>query len=282
VHYTVVVDGEVSDELVTTSGERTYIVVEDLEPGEHTVEVDRQGEASFGATLLWAVEPIDGNLLDPPKAPERRIEILGDSITCGYGNEGESTSCSFSAETENHYLSYGAILARGFDAELSTVAWSGKGVVVNYGGDMGTTLPEMLERAVPQSSTSVWDYSLVAPPDLVLINLGTNDFSTDNDPELAEFVSVYLDMLNGIRARYPDAFIVCTVGPLLNGRDRTMALMGISEAVASTNDAGDDAVVAVEIGSSNPSPGCDWHPSLATHEAMAEELSAPIAEYLDW
>jgi hypothetical protein len=48
------------------------------------------------------------------------------------------------------------------------------------------------------------------------------------------------------------------------------------------NEAGDDAVVAFEIGSNNPSPGCDWHPSIATHEAMADELSTPIAEHLGW
>lgn len=282
VYYTVVVDGEVADELITETGEHTYDVVSDLDPGEHTVEVYRQSEANFGPSILRSVDVTDGKLLDPPPPPERHIEIYGDSVTCGYGNEGTSTSCSFSAETENHYLTYGAILARVFDAELSTVAWSGKGVVVNYGGDMGIALPEMAERVLPNTSTSVWDYSLAPEPDLVMINLGTNDFSTTFDPELEDFTAGYADFLLRLRARYPHAFILCTVGPLLTDTDLSKARTGIGDAVAQLNDAGDDAVVAFELQATNPSPGCDWHPNLSTHEAMADELSVPVAEYLDW
>lgn len=282
IQYTVLVDGELQPNLVTQSGEHTYAVASSLEAGEHTVEVYRRGEASFGVTTLLSVEVEDGELLAPPPRAERFIEVFGDSITCGYGNEGESTSCSFSADTENHYLTYTALMARSFDAELSTVAWSGKGVVINYGGDMGITLPQMAERAVPASPVSVWDYSVFPEPDVVIINLGTNDFSTDNDPTEEDFVSGYSSLLSSIRSRYPSAFILCTVGPLLGGTDLAKARSGIEAAVTLRNEAGDDAIRAYSMLTGNPSPGCDWHPSLATHEAMAEELGNVIAEELDW
>src|SRR5690606_9772530 len=282
VQYTVLVDGELEPNLATQSGEHTYVIATDLEPGEHTAEIYRRGEASFGATSLLAVEVEDGELLDPPPRADRTIEVIGDSITCGYGNEGDSASCSFSADTENHYLTYAAIMARSFDAELSTVAWSGKGVVVNYGGDMSTTLPEMMERAVPSSNTSVWDYSAAPEPDVVIINLGTNDFSTDNDPSDEDFVAGYGSLLESIRSRYPSAFILCTVGPLLSGTDLAKARDGIEAAVSQRQDAGDDAISAYSMLTGNPSPGCDWHPSLATHEAMAEELGSVIEEELGW
>jgi lysophospholipase L1-like esterase len=282
IQYTVLVDGELKPNLVTQSGQHAYVVATGLPTGEHTVEIYRRGEASFGVTTLLSVEVEGGQLLDPPSRSERSIEVFGDSITCGYGNEGELASCPFSADTENHYLTYAAIMARSFDAELSTVAWSGKGVVINYGGDMSTTLPQMAERAVPSSSTSVWDFSVAPEPDLVIINLGTNDFSTENDPSDADFVSGYGALLRTIRSRYPKAFILCTVGPLLSGSDLAKARSGIEAAVNQRKDEGDQAIMAYAMQTGNPSPGCDWHPSLATHEAMADELGSVIADELGW
>lgn len=279
VQYTVVVDGNLGANLVTRSGTDTYEVVSGLANGEHTVEVYRRGEASFGATVLQGVEVADGELLAAPPPPERRIEVIGDSITCGYGDEGADTSCSFSADTENHYLTYGAVLARAFDAELSTIAWSGKGVVVNYGGDTSSPpMPAYFERAVPQDSSHAWAFSW--QPDAVIVNLGTNDYSTDNDPEADAFVDGYEALLLNVRSRYRSAYILCTVGPLLSGADLSTARTNIAAAVARRNDAGDDRVAAYDLAPNNPSPGCDWHPNVAAHAAMAEELAVPLAAAL--
>ena len=62
------------------------------------------------------------------------------------------------------------------------MSWSGKGVVTNFNGGGGETLPDMVERAVPNFGSSVWDYSLAPEPDLVIVNLGTNDFSMNAGP----------------------------------------------------------------------------------------------------
>jgi len=281
VQYTVVVDGAVGPNLLTTRGSGTYEVVTGLADGEHTVEVYRRGEASFGVTILQGVDVVDGELLSPPAAPARRIEVIGDSITCGYGNEGEDTSCSFSADTENHYLTYGAVLARALDAELSTIAWSGRGVVVNYDGDTASpTMPAYFERAIPQDSSTAWFFPW--EPDAVIVNLGTNDYSTNNDPEDTVFVDGYETLLLNIRQRYPAAYVLCTVGPLLSGADLSTARTNIAAAVAGRNDAGDDRVAAYELAPNNPDPGCDWHPSVATHAAMADELAVPLAQALGW
>lgn len=282
VQYTVLIDSVIQPVLKTQSGEQDYELASGLEPGEHVVEVYRRGEASFGATTLLSVNVTGGELLEPPPRSARRIEIFGDSITCGYGNEGPDATCPFSADTENHYLSYGAILARRYGADLSTVAWSGKGVVINYGGEVSTTLPEMVERAIPDAESSVWDYSLEPAPQVVIINLGTNDFSTENDPTPESFLEGYLGMLRSIRTRYPDAFILCTIGPLLSGPDLTKAQSGIESAVQELTGAGDAAVFAYKMQAGNANPGCDWHPGLATHEAMAEELAAVLGAQLRW
>jgi len=241
--------------------------------------VYRRGEANFGTTTLYGIEVGGGSLLAPPAAKTRLIEVVGDSISCGYGNEGADETCGFSADTENHYMAYGALLARTFEAEVSTVAWSGRGVVSNYNGEAGATLPELYERAIPADESSVWDFAGTQQPDLVVINLGTNDYSTDHDPPTDQFVTAYTQLLQRIRARYPTAAILCTVGPLLSGTDLDTARANIAAAVAAT---GDSRIRAVQMTTPNDSPGCDWHPSIPTHTAMAAELAPAVAELLGW
>jgi len=280
VRFSAVVDEATVSEFTTKPGSGTYSVVSGLPYGEHVVSVSRQGEASFGAMVLSAVSVVGGELRPPPAAPSRRLEIVGDSVTAGYGNEGLAPSCPFSAETENHYLTYGAVMARELGAELSTVAWSGKGVVSNYAGNRDEPMPALYDRAVPNDPSSRWTYSWQA--DAVLLNLGTNDYSTDNDPTDAEFISEYKQLLATLRARYPSAHILCTVGPLLNGADLVKAEANIRTAVENRANAGDTRVAFHAMRVPNTNPGCDWHPGLATHIAMANDLLPTIRKMLGW
>lgn len=281
VQYTVVTDGVVGAPLLTTGVPGGIDVVSGLPEGEHTVEVYRRGEASFGAVVVRGVEAVGGELLPPPPAPERLLEIVGDSISCGYGNEGTSPSCAFSADTENHYASYGAVLARTLSAEVSTVAWSGRGVVRNYAGEPGALMPALYEAAIPQSPGNVWDFIGTREPDAVIINLGTNDYSTD-DPSDQEFTDGYVALLEKVRQRNPSAFILCTVGPMLGGSDLEKARRNIQAAVAARRAAGDERLTAYEMNTPNANPGCDYHPGLETHEAMARELAGPLRAALAW
>lgn len=279
--FTVVLDGQVLPKLAAQSGSHDYLLADALAPGAHVLELYRRTEASFGVTQILGLDfGADGRLLAPPAAPGRLIEIVGDSITCGYGNEGPDTSCGFSADTENHYLTYGALAARELDADVSTVAWSGKGVIYNYGDDRADPLPALYDRTLPGDAASVYDFAQV--PDAVVINLGTNDFSTDGDPSPEDFQGAYRNLLLHIRDKYPDAFLLCTVGPLLTGDDLTAARADIDAAIATLQSQGDLRVKSWEMNISNDAPGCDWHPSLATHEAMATALVSELRANLGW
>ncbi|MEZ4231632.1 MAG: SGNH/GDSL hydrolase family protein [Polyangiaceae bacterium] len=278
-YFTVVVDGQVGARLATSTGEQQYTLAEGLPDSEHVVELYRRTEGSYGSTHFLGVD-IDGELLAPPPVT-RRIEVLGDSITCGYGNEGADQYCNFSADTENHYLTYEAIAARELGAELSTIAWSGKGVVYNYGTDTNQPLPEIHRRALPTQGSSSWDFTSWQP-DVVLINLGTNDFSTDGDPSESLFVGEYVGLLETLRGDYPSALILCTVAPKLFGNDQAQAETYIASAVAQRNGAGDSLVKQVDVSTTSTGFGCDWHPSLATHRAMSERLVTLLKDELGW
>lgn len=278
--HTVVVDGRVSSVLRAEKDRRSYILAEGLADAEHLVEVYRRTEALFGVTTVLGLVAPAGTLLDAPPPRARRIEIVGDSISCGYGNEGQRPSCSFGPDTENHYLSYGALLARRFDADLDTIAWSGRGVVRNFGGEPGELMPALYERILPAQPTSRWDSPI--PADVVLINLGTNDYSTEPDPPVTDFAAAYAELLTEVRARSPRAFILCTIGPMLHDEDLARARQAVEMAVDRRRAAGDQRVESHRLRTPNSNPGCDWHPGVATHAAMAEELGRVIAARTGW
>ena len=274
-YFTVVVDGVVQPPLATTPGEQTYPLAQDLPPGEHTVELYRRTEGSFGPTTLLGVD-LEGELLAPPPV-QRRMEIIGDSITCGYGNEG-TDPCNFSAKTENHYLTYGAVAARALGAELSTVAWSGKGVVNNYGDDVNEPMPQIYDRLLA-SDGAPWSFAW--QPDVVVINLGTNDFSTDGDPPEGVFVPAYVQFLAHLRDVYPDAFILA-IAPSLWGAEADMVAGYLQSAVDQRHTAGDPDVAFADVNVDWIGSGCNGHPSVATHAAMGAELAQTLQTQLGW
>ncbi len=277
--HSVHLDGQPEPVLVTTREREEYVVAQGLGPGTHVLEVRRRTEASFGPTELLDVTVGDGELLPSAVSRSRRIEVLGDSISCGYGNEGKDTSCPFSAETENHELAYGAVLGRLLDAEVSTVAWSGRGVMKNYDGGPGEVMPLLFERTMPEDMTSRWSFTEY-PVDAVVINLGTNDFSTEPDPDPEEFSRRYLALLERIQSVYPKAVILCTLGPMLSGTDLENAEAAIRAAVTALSERALSRAFFHPMQTRNAAPGCDWHPSVSTHEAMAKELFQVLAPLL--
>jgi lysophospholipase L1-like esterase len=278
--YTVLVDGKVGAKLVAAEGNNALAA--GLVDGEHTVELYRRTEAAEGEAQILGFDWGEGELL-PPAPVTRRLEFVGDSITCGYGVDGPDMNCGFSPDTENHYLTYAALAARNLQAELSTVAWSGKGVVCNYGDDASSCvdpLPTYYERALPSRADSAWDFSRFQP-DAVVVNLGTNDFSTAVDPDQATFVAGYRALLTRIRGHYPNAHILCTNGPMLSGADLA-TLRGYLQSVVT--ELSDPKVSTFEIPPQDGSDGfgCDWHPSAARHQKVAAVVEAALRDALGW
>src|SRR5262249_46492585 len=141
--------------------------------------------------------------------------------------------------TENHYQSYGAMAARAVGAELHTIAWSGRGMLCNYGDDAQSCsdpLPNIYDRTLPTQNGSRWDFTRYQP-DAVVINLGTNDYSTNVDPSPADFTAAYRGFLQHLRDVYPDALILCTCGPMLYGTDLEQVRGYIADAITATGDA---------------------------------------------
>ena len=288
--FCVVVDGALREpKLAPGPGRKMLTLAADLGAGEHELTLVRLTEAMLGETCVFGFHAPLGRFYPPPPAQDRRIELIGDSISAGYGNEAPAPECSFSATHENHYQSYGAISARALGAELVTLAWSGKGVFSNCGSVSDrATMPVLWRRTLPSRAHSRWDFGQFRPH-AVVVNLGTNDLSPHN-PDQAPFAEAYLSFVRELRACYPEAFIVCSNGPLLSDAwperafTLTRAREGIAGAVEALREAGDARIAYLEFDQvrGDEGFGADYHPSLRTHERMAGELTRALREQLGW
>ena len=283
--FAVVVDGTLSSQVLkVVSGTTQYTLATGLTSGVHDVVVSRRTEGNQGENRFLGLDVVGGQLQAPPTPADRRIEIYGDSITAGYGMDGAGPNCSFSADTEDQYLTYSALTARELGADLHTVAWSGIGMYRNYGvtGASSDAMPYVYARTLPTQSSSVWDFN-TWQPQVVVINLGTNDASTNGDPG-TPYETAYLSFVRALRQKYPDTFIVLTIGPMLDGSNLTAIKGHIQTVISTRSSEGDTRMSFLEfpVQVAADGYGCDWHPSPATNAKMSTLLTAEIKTRLGW
>ncbi|MDI1447946.1 SGNH/GDSL hydrolase family protein [Polyangium sp. 6x1] len=287
-HFAVVIDDGPPIDLATSSAKDTYTLAANLPAGEHTVFLEKRTESFVGVVRFKGFVPAPGGALVPTPAPFRRkIELVGDSITCGYGNTGAGPLCPFSPETEDEYAAYGAIAARKLGAAHVGISYSGIGVYRDYNGATQDQMPVRFGRTLADDPASTWDFSYT--PDVVVVNLGTNDFAK-GDPGQA-----YIDALSGfldkLRGHYPSAYLLCAAGSMLTdgypagAMHLTKVKQHISAALDVRKAKGDTNVGFVDLGvqdSAVDGIGCDYHPSLATHQKMADKLVAALQSAKGW
>ncbi|KAM0341672.1 hypothetical protein ACHAPU_009918 [Fusarium lateritium] len=267
----------------------TSIVTPKLAKGTHTVELRKRSETSFGTFRVTGVTT-DGTLVENV-APKRKIEIIGDSITVGYGLDGVNP-CTNSAVLENNGKTYGAVAARALNADYSVVAWSGKGLTRNYASsppDTSPTMPQLYTRYGAYDADNSFTFPGSWVPDAVVINLGTNDFSYLNvrDPvKPADLTKALVALVKSIQPHYPKAQFFFVSSPLLNDDYPSQAdaqksnnLKALKDAVTQLSGVKTHVVDWPSQGSDS---GCDYHPNAATHAKGGALLKASIASALGW
>jgi lysophospholipase L1-like esterase len=277
-----VVDGVPAPAFAVAAGEGTYPLASGLDPaaapGGHTIALHRQTEGVFGTSQLLALLVEGGAVLDPPAPTGRLIEVVGASVSCGYGDLGAGP-CGFSVDTESHFDAYESVAARAVGAELMVVAVSGRGVYRNSDGTTTGTMPLLFDRILPDAAAPAWDFH--ATPQAVVINLGKNDFAF-GDPGPA-FVDAYVAFAGRLRQQYPGALIVCTTGPNLGAAAHAQQLAYVRAAVARRFADGDAGLELVDWPEQTEAElGCDGHPNVAKHETMGTALAAVLRARLGW
>jgi len=248
-------------------------VADSLADGAHYVRITYAIEGYEKNPVIRGFRmPGGSRLVDPQAKGSLKIEFIGNSITCGYGAAAPDGASGFSYDTENHCLTYAYLTARALDADVNVVARSGIGMYRNYNGpregDSIGTMPLEYDRTLLYDAGHEWDFSRFQP-DIVCINLGTNDTSTDNY-DIALFEAAYDRFLTHLREVYPSAKIVMLTGSMLQGQ-ALEDVKGALDRLASRHEGTYRFDMSPQTG--DLGMGADGHPSARQHRKMAEELT---------
>lgn len=272
-HLAVSVDG--GEPLRLLRPEAGDILLDGLGRGEHAVRVDVINESQAGPSGFGGFFAPPG--VEPGPLPQRdlRLEFIGDSWTVGYANASTQHDCDGDTVwiTTDTSRGIAGIVSRALEADYRVNAISGRGVVRNYNGGTGDTLPQAYPYALfggdrPAADTQ-WR------PDAVILSLGTNDFSTplgEGEPwETREalredVVATYAAFLEDLRQRYPEARLV-----LWADETNTEVAGAAREAVARREAAGEARIDFIPVQGLGLT-ACHGHPDLADDRLIAEAL----------
>lgn len=284
-YYNVFVDNQPS-KTIDVKSDTTIVIARNIGTHIHKIRIYKrtegnQGTGSFKGILI----PENGEMLDWKDIPSRKIEFIGNSITCGYGTEGLSKSERFKPSTENNYLSYAPIMARAFKADYHIIAHSGMGVVRNYGYKEKVSpnaMPDRFNRVYDEKELPIWNFRQWKP-DVVVINLGTNDFSTQPFPDKTVFKAGYEKLIDEVKKQYGEVPVFCIVGPMTDEPCYSY-VKELVEDFRSVYQRKNVYFVGIPTYLMDPDKdlGSDTHPNYSGQRKMAAHVLPVISSILEW
>ncbi len=288
----VYVDGERVADMLLSQPETTVSAFVSEKEENHIIRVIKLSESAMSTCGILEIET-DG-VISPTAPKDLLIEFVGDSITCGYGVDDEDRDHHFATGTEDVTRAYAYKTAKELVADYSMVSFSGYGIVSGYtatGEKLGNQLvPDYYEKLgfsygtykeeyKPQNMA--WDFAKLQP-DLVVINLGTNDMSyvLDKEERREEYIAGYLAFLKTIRKNNVGARLLCVLGMM--GEDLCPAVEEVVERYK--QETGDTKISYMGFTDQLPEDGyvADWHPTENTHTKAASRLTEEIKKVMGW
>ncbi|HEX8327696.1 MAG TPA: SGNH/GDSL hydrolase family protein [Hymenobacter sp.] len=246
-----------------------------LADAEHTLVICKNTESNIGYLEFVGVKC--RQLLAPAPLPRRKIEFIGNSITCGTGSDQSEIPCGKGVWHDQHnaYLAYGPTVARALNAQWSLTAVSGIGLMHSC-CNMDVVMPQVFDKVSLRENKIAWNFQQYQP-DVVTVCLGQNDGIQDS----VAFCRNYGQFLKTLRGHYPKAEIVCLTSPMGDAK-LTAALKNYLTSIVRTATAQGDKKVHSFFFANRYTAGCDSHPSLAEHQLIAKELAAYVQSITRW
>lgn len=272
----VMIDGETAEngliaDLLKEKGEREYTLAENLPEGEHVVRVYKITEAY---TTSMGVKKIntDGYLINVSDRDKMKIEVYGDSITTGHNNlrETAAEAAETADKLQNGCLTYAFLTAQSLNADVNVIARVGIGMYSAWGSSFvfkdnwkKTYLSEYdyLYGGVNPD----WDFGKYTP-DLVIINVGTNDVWYDW--QIAQYKADLKQVCDELFAFYGEKLKIVIAGGMMNSD-----YLSVAKAVA--RNYADGSVTTVELPRSEAN-----HPRVADNESAARTLTSFLNRFL--
>lgn len=271
--------------------EKTYTAFESDSEKSVNVQIIKLSECAMSTFGIKPIKLGEGEKIEPAKAKDLKIEFIGDSITCGYGVDDPDKEHHFKTSTEDVTKAYAYKTAQALDADYSMVSISGYGIISGYtdsGKKPEQTIPQYYDKlgfSYNKFADSLevagleWNFDNYKP-DIVVINLGTNDMSyAKNELTQAEFEEGYIEFLKQVRSHNPDSYIFCTYGVMGNTLIRN--IKNVCDKYS--EETGDNKVTFFTLPMQDENKNgivADWHPSEATHEICAQRAVKTIKETL--
>lgn len=283
-YFTIEVDGENKGRVAVRNAGKVTLA-SGLEKGEHTIKFTRSGEALRGklsADKIYITSDEEEAVPVPTEAKTRKLEFYGDSYTAGYGNLYDQTGSAWATgKNTDFYNSYAAVTARAFDADINTIAISGKGIVKN--GDRTSELTNMTNqlgfadiRIKSTDTPAEWDFAKYTP-NAVVVFLGTNDKAASVSD--SDFTQGYTNFLTKLAEKYNEKdvkYILIAKPDVYNSTMKTM----LEDTLGWTSN-GDETGIYFYTFSEFYSD-CLGHPGAANHKKLAKEMAEFIKGATGW
>ena len=262
-----------------------HLTIAGLTPGDHVVRLEKVTESQTGGSRFIGFYPADGSTPLPPQPRARQIEFIGDSLTVGYGNTSPSRTCTNQEvhDTTDSQQGIGPTLARAVGADYRVNAYSGFGVIRNYdGSSRGESMLLRYPRLKPDDPTHLETDTGKWRPQVIVINLGTNDFSTDlhadepwanKDAFAADYRAKYLAFARMLMAKQPQAHLI------LLGSDQFYDQ--VQQIAATLNQGAHNPVTTLHYGGLDLT-ACNYHFLVKDDRTIAASLQALLDQHPDY
>lgn len=273
-------DGKYIGRIRIEKGElKSFPIVVSEKKNTHHLSIYKATEAANGGILFAGTT---AKLIESPTPKtKKKIELIGDSITCGFGNDASTIPCGTGDWYDQHnaYWAYGPVLSRALDIDYVLSSVSGYGMYRNWNDEHleEPIIPDVYENLYLNKDRSK-PYDFKFQPDLVSICLGTNDLS-DGDgkkPRLPfnedKFISNYIEFIKTVYKHAPNTRIVLLDSPMVSGDKNVTFVKCLKKVIqAFEKDTAHKPIALFEFQPMVPK-GCGYHPDIADDKVMADQL----------
>jgi lysophospholipase L1-like esterase len=271
------IDNQPSYRIQLKNKENKIELAKGLSNGEHTIIICKNTEFENG--YLQIIGFNCEKLLPPAAKQKRKIEFIGDSITCGFGSDESTLKCGDKNaqwyDQHNAYMAYGPTTARALNARYHLSAVSGIGLIHSCCNKQ-ILMPQVFDKINMAKNELKWDFKQYQP-DVVTVCLGQNDGVQDS----TEFCKAYVQFAQTLRGYYPKAKLVFLSSPMADKTLKT-ALVKYIKAVEVELIKKGDRNVGSYFFSKQSIKGCGSHPSMSEQKEIASELTVYLKKTMHW
>ena len=282
----VLIDGERVVDTVLRESEQDVEVPLYAFDKQVTVRVVKLSESMYSCVGVSGISLYADRDIAPSPRKNQVIEYIGDSITCGFGIDHEKMKGEFSTKTEDYGKTYASLTAQALGAESYAIAYSGYGAYAGYTAidrhNVQNTLPLYYDYTLDclgfDGEAPKWEFESL--PDLIVINLGTNDATyCVNKERRDKFQQAYYDFLEQVHAVNPGVPIVCILGDM-----NSTLLQRVEKAAKAFGKDHPDAVVfstAVTFDMETLGSALHGHPNQASNLLAAQTFTSFLLDKIE-